>query len=321
VAADQSAARRPMTCPDCAGPVWPQRERLCPRCGYPLMFLEPEPESEGFVVSRVPGERDDATSVLTSPLPGPPMDQPRIVFDQEPPAGQIVCPRCGQINPPSRIRCERCGQDLRPPQQAAPPPLLQQPPPARRGSGRRWLVVVGALAAVGLLAAAVALFVNRGSDGAAPTGQGSTAPVRVPPADITVSASSTLKDPPIFAVTNMLDGDLGTTWQSDGVRLGSNIGVKLTFRFARPARLVRITLINGDGRSPTDFSNNQRAARLAVNTGSGTKTWQVRDTVDPQTLDLDATPTNAVTLVVEAVYPGTRFKDLAVTDVSFDERP
>jgi hypothetical protein len=60
---------------------------------------------------------------------------------------------------------------------------------------------------------------------------------------------------------------------------------------------------------------------LAVNTDAGTNTWQVRDTSDPQTLDLTAAPTRAVTLVVEAVYPGTRYKDLAITDVSFDESP
>jgi hypothetical protein len=280
------------------------------------MFLEPEPESDGVVVARTPGERDDATSVLA-----PPMEQPRFEADQAPLPGQIGCPRCGQGNPPTRIRCERCGQELRPAQPAAPPPPLPPPPPARRGSARLWLSIVAALAATGVLAVAVALLVNRGSDGAPPAGQVTAAPVRVPPADVTVSASSTLKDPPRFAVTNTLDGDLKTAWQSDGLRLGSNVGVRLTFRFAREVRLARITLINGYARSATDYGNNQRVARLAVNTDSGASTWQVRDTSDPQTLDLAAVPTRAVTFVVEAVYTGTRYKDLAITDVSFDERP
>lgn len=305
-----------MTCPDCAGPVWPHRERLCPRCGYPLMFLEPEPESDGFAVARTPGERDDATSVLA-----PPVEQPRVAFDQAPLPGQIACPRCGQGNPPTRIRCERCGQELRPAQATAPPPPLPAPPPARRGSGRLWLAIIAALVAVGVLTAAVVLIVNRNSGSVPPASQASAAPVRVPPADITVSASSTLKDPPRFAVTNTLDGDLSTAWQSDGIRLGTNTGVRLTFRFTRQIRLIRVTLINGYARSATDYGNNQRVARLAVNTDAGTNTWQVRDTSDPQTLDLTAAPTRTVTLVVEAVYPGTRYKDLAITDVSFDESP
>jgi predicted amidophosphoribosyltransferase len=137
--------RKPTTCPDCAGPVWPERERLCPRCGYPLMFLQQESEPEGMVVARAPGEQVEATSTMPAPHPVP-EEQTDV------PVGAVSCPRCAYRSAPTRVRCERCGQELRPPQAQVPPPFPPAPPPP--GGVPLWLILLCVL-----LVLAVAVFV------------------------------------------------------------------------------------------------------------------------------------------------------------------
>jgi hypothetical protein len=43
------------------------------------------------------------------------------------------------------------------------------------------------------------------------------------------------------------------------------------------------------------------------------------DKGDPQTLDLDGAPTTKVTFVMLETYPGTKFEDVCITEVTFDE--
>jgi Nicotine adenine dinucleotide glycohydrolase (NADase) len=313
----------PMTCPDCAGPVWPKRDRLCPKCGYPLMFLQQDSEPEPEVVARAPGEQGDAPTITPA---GPPATA-------GPSPGQLTCSRCGHHNPPDRVRCERCGQELAGQRRAAPlPPVPPAPPsPPRQFGWVGWLIA--ALAAVAVAAGAVVLVVallDGGDDSddqagptdspPAPTETPEPSPEPVDPDDVTATASSTLSDNR-FVVTNTLDGDRTTCWQSAGDQLESNVGVQLTYQFPEPVRIARITLVNGWARSPADFQNNQRVARASVNTDAGTTIWRVRDTAEPQTLELDPEPTSLVTLVIQEVYPGERFRDLAVTEVAFEALP
>jgi ribosomal protein L40E len=324
------AGRPTTTCPDCGGPVRPDRERLCRRCGYPLMFLRDAPDRTAFGPARIPGERDDATGVL----PPARRDEPRLTtVDELPPLapGELVCPRCGERNPPERVRCQRCGQELRtgqprrpPPPRPAPlpPPLPAAAPAPRRSLRQLWPLAV-ALAGAALLIGAAVVLATLGPDLSRSPGQtaaGQPDLVRVPAAEIGPSASSTILDPP-FPVENTVDGDGGTAWQSDGRRLASNVGVTLTFEFASPVRLARITIVNGYARTPGDFANNERIARLRVSGGDWSARWELRDTADPQTLDVDAGEIGAVTFEVEAVYPSARFKQLAVSEVAFDARP
>lgn len=315
--------RRTLTCPDCGTPVRPDRERLCPKCGYLLASLRTTPEPADFGPQRTPGEKGEATSVIPAkradptgtiidgaPLPGP---------------GEVDCPRCRERNPMERVRCQRCGLELRVPQAVAPPPLPIPPSaaaPPRSGSvARKLLPVAGAVVgAVALIAVAVFL-AGRGPDldGDPPPGGGGAAPpglVRVDPRSVRASASSTNPDQG-FAVANTLDGDAGTTWQSDGGRLRSNVGVRLTYQFTNPVQLTRITLVNGDGRSPADYANNQRVKRLRLTSGSWSARWNLDDRAEPQTLAVEAGSVSSLTLEVESTYPGARFKDLAVTEVAF----
>lgn len=332
MATEPTAGQAPMTCPDCAGPVWPQRDRLCPKCGYPLMFLQQESEPEPEVVARAPGEQGDATTV-TPPGPGPGDRAP--TTGAQP--GQTTCPRCGHHNPPDRVRCERCGQELSTTRSAAPlPPAPPAPPsPPRRFGWVAWLVaaLLATALAVGTIVVVVAL-VNRGDDrddqagptggptgGPAPTETPEPTPVPVDSASVTATATSTLPAGDRFAVANTLDDDRTTCWQSAGDQLESNEGVQLTYQFSHPIRLARVTLVNGWARSPEDYENNQRVARATVQTDAGARTWRLRDTAEPQTIELNPVATSLVTLVVEEVYEGERFRDLAITEVSFEQLP
>jgi len=284
------------------------------------MFLEPEPESEGRVVARAPGERDEATQVGPPPQPAG-FDSPRAEPLPPPvltPVGEVACPRCGYPNPPTRVRCQRCGHELRPPEPVAPLPPL--PPPARSGVPWLWLAVIGVVAVLAVAAAGF-LLVNHfwGDDSGTAEAPAQETLVRVDPASVHATASSTSPDPAQYGVANTLDGNRATAWHSFGEEEAS-VGVHLTYRFARPVRLARITMVNGFARSPTDYRNNQRVARFAVRTEAGSRDWALRDTADPQTFDLDAAPTTSVVLTVEAVYPGAVYKDVTVTEIAFDER-
>lgn len=320
VVADARAGRLSATCPDCGGPVRPDRERLCPRCGYPLVFLRGAPV-EAEAPARTPGEREDATSVLSSDQRLRAGDFTTVDEAPRPRAGEIVCPRCGEPNPPERIRCQRCGLELRtgPAVASVPPPVPAAPAPRPM---RRWWPLLAAVAiAVALIVAAV-LLANRGPDMSAGPGGAGGAPgaqlVRIDPGTIRAAASSTNSDERRFRVANTVDGDRNTAWQSDGARVGSNVGVRLTYRFATPVRLARIGIVNGFARSERDFANNERVARFLVRGDDAFRAqWNVADTAEPQQVDLPSPTVTTLTLEVEGVYPGARFPDLAISELAF----
>jgi hypothetical protein len=326
--ADATAGRQTVACPDCGTPVRPDRERLCPTCGYPLVLLRSAPVDAEAGPARVPGEQGEATDVFRTDL----FARGATTVDDQPPPGldEVECPRCRERNPLERIRCQRCGLELqgrRPTPVAAPllpePVLPFEPEPPRPKRGNRWMIPVGwALVIAAALIAAAAFFATRGPDLSnsqeqdPPAGNGGL--VRVAQQDIQASASSTLPNDPRFNVANTVDGKNETTWQSDGKRLRSNVGVSLTYRFARELPLARITVVNGDARSERDFTNNERVRRLQVRAGSWVASWELKDTTDPQSIDVDAGLVSAVTLEVEATYPGTTFKDVAISEVIFE---
>jgi predicted amidophosphoribosyltransferase len=148
-----SNAVRQLPCPDCGSPVQPDREQLCPRCGYPLMFLRQPAEDDARAIPRSPNERDDGTGVMPAPAPRADTRQfpAATAGNQGAPAGHVQCPRCGYANTAARIRCERCGNELR---QARPQAVVLGPPMPQavaRRSGMGWLIALIVLAVLALL--------------------------------------------------------------------------------------------------------------------------------------------------------------------------
>ena len=146
-------AVRQLPCPDCGSPVQPDREQLCPRCGYPLMFLRQPAEDDARAVPRSPNERDDGTGMMPVPAPRTETRQfPAATYGaQQAALGQVQCRRCGYGNTPARFRCERCGEELR----QSRPYAVQLGPPVQpvqqRRSGLGWLIVLIVLAVLALL--------------------------------------------------------------------------------------------------------------------------------------------------------------------------
>jgi ribosomal protein L37E len=301
----------PVSCPDCGAPVYPQHDQLCAQCGYPLMFLRQRPAGDpGFGVARAPGERDApapaAHPVLLQPVPPP----------QQPAPNEIGCPACYEINPAIRIRCQRCGHELRP----ARPAALELPPMPKPKRSKAWIAVLAAVLVVLALGTALTIWVLQRPD--APEFQAQpSAPVLIPVPAGAVTVTATAEDEELdkYGVVKTLDGKLDTAWHSGGHRIPTNVGVEVRFVFNRPVKLARVNVINGFTRSPTDYTNNHRVKKMKVRTDSAEKEWSMADKGDPQTLAFDGAPTTKVTFIMQETYPGTTFKDVCITEVTFDE--
>jgi hypothetical protein len=164
-------------CPECGRPVPPGGAKLCPNCGYPLLFdRPPAPDEDHHKVVYKPTVETPGVDV-SYPLgrgpappapparPGPPprygaAPPPRYGGPQPVRPVGPYCPACRHGNPPHRRRCEICGQELWPgaaqPTRPAPPPPPAVAQPRRRRSWWWIALIVGvplaAVATVWLLA-------------------------------------------------------------------------------------------------------------------------------------------------------------------------
>lgn len=200
------------------------------------------------------------------------------------------------------------------------------PPTAERSP----LVLIGAGVGVGVLllilgALVTGLFGDRGDEAAAPTGT----PVAIPAASITASASSTqeAEGGVTYTAQNTLDGRAETAWNSDGRADGKGPGMVLIYRFSDPVDLTTLTVLNGyqktvqsNGKTSDLFTLNSRFRSLRVTTDAGSWTWDLPDDRTPQTLTRAFGKTSNVRLEVLSVYPGSKYLDLALSEVSFAAR-
>jgi predicted amidophosphoribosyltransferase len=133
-----TGGRAPVTCPDCGKPVPPGTTKLCPRCGYPLMFDTSAPAEvvqPEYLHKPVAPERQRDSEP-------PPMMYPGSIPTVRPEMLGPHCPACRHRNPVQRVRCEICGQELWP--GAASPPRRNQSQPStvvRTRRSRAWVTV------------------------------------------------------------------------------------------------------------------------------------------------------------------------------------
>ena len=148
---DVAPARPPVTCPDCGRSV-AAGGKLCPHCGYPLMFEAQPADAPPPGYLRKPQTVDttrerESYGAFAAP--------PQVV--QQPQALGPHCPACGHRNGARRVRCEVCATELWPGAAfpARRPPFPPRPTTQVSKRRFRWGAVAFVAAA---LAAVVAVY-------------------------------------------------------------------------------------------------------------------------------------------------------------------
>lgn len=142
----------------------------------------------------------------------------------------------------------------------------------------------------------------------------------------TVTASSQLRGAAdsLYAPMNVHDLDYCTAW-CEGVE-GNGVGERLIYHFAPDSpRLHTIIVVNGFVQDSARWRENGRVKELLVHdNGKPVARLALDDTMDDQAFKVGLlgrhTDGRAMDLVFEirAVYPGTRYKNTALTEVYFD---
>jgi hypothetical protein len=329
-----------IACPSCHRLV--AADAPCPQCGPAPVSVPPSSAESTVVLPPVP----DRTAELEIPMGAGDPEEP----EAPPPAWPSLDPAAMAAPAPSTHAAmpepAPSGYGAaREPWSPAFPGVPEPPPveyPATRGptplmpveapkieaaKGRRGAAVLAGAAALVLIGAA-AVAGLRGGGGHQATSRATGAPaardtVRLSPAGVRVSASSTQhpNGGVSYVPAYTLDGHPETAWNSDG----QGAGASLTYTFDSPVDLRSITVLNGyqkvltgsGGKRVDLFQLNERVRTFKIVTDGGTAVWTLRDVRSPQTLTRAFGTTHTVRLQVLAVYPSQRYKDLAVSDVSF----
>jgi len=317
-----------LRCKDCGAPV-DRSIQFCTACGAYLGWAEQEtPAAAGEAevdtapVAVVPAAGRAPTAAVPPPTAGP-----RPIIE-----GGKFCPGCGASNSPSRTFCSRCGAAL---EGAAAVTTTEPVPVVKAAPVRRRLPVVPILAVLILVIAVGIVLVTRGGNDtesatspnssttiiettvAGPTTTAASGPRRIDPATVTALATSTLPDegPFNYGVKNTLDGNLETAW-NDGAA-GPGVGEKLTYRFRNPVDVKTIGLVNGFASTPELFKENARIRSMVVITDFARFPITLPDSSARQELNLPFGRTASVQIEVVSVYPGSKYEDLALTEIDF----
>lgn len=150
-----------ITCPDCGRSVPPGVVKLCPSCGYPIMFEAPQPvEESSRGVLRKPDVAPQPDRAEPAMAAGGGYQAPPPVVSPQTPLGPH-CPACHHRNGARRVRCEVCATELWPGSAspvrrrpvATPPQVPPQRPRLPWAVIIAWILVAVAAVAVVLLLA------------------------------------------------------------------------------------------------------------------------------------------------------------------------
>jgi hypothetical protein len=131
-----------------------------------------------------------------------------------------------------------------------------------------------------------------------------------------VESSSELKSEQglSYAPDNVTDDDLATSWQ-EGAE-GSGEGEWIRFTFEAPATLVRMEIANGYQKDQRRYEGNARPEQVRVEYSDGSSHMvQLQDEQGFQSIPLSPKGTESLTLVVESVYRGTLWEDMAISEI------
>lgn len=132
----------------------------------------------------------------------------------------------------------------------------------------------------------------------------------------TITASSTLEPETAYNVANLFDARGEFAWvegiETDGV------GESFTVSFDEKVKITGVMIKNGYQRSKKHFDDNTRVKKLSIDVDGKSSTISVSDEMTSSTINFD-TPQEGKTFTfkVEEVYPGKKYKDLAISELVF----
>jgi hypothetical protein len=137
------------------------------------------------------------------------------------------------------------------------------------------------------------------------------------PFDVTYCASSVLPSSKtnFYEPSMMFDGNRATAWVEG--EDGDGIDETVTLHFGRERSLVGFEIINGYDKDQRIWAANSRARELEASTGDGqVQVITLKDVRGASRFDFDApVDTSWLQLKIRSVYPGSKYKDTAISEL------
>jgi hypothetical protein len=119
-----------------------------------------------------------------------------------------------------------------------------------------------------------------------------------------------------YRPSNMTDNRLDTAWVEG--QAGDGIGEWVVVEFGRERRFAGFEILNGYHKNVNLFKANNRVRELEMVLSSGYRqTISLQDASGPQRINAQSGGISAtwVQLMIKSVYPGTKYKDTAITEL------
>lgn len=133
-----------------------------------------------------------------------------------------------------------------------------------------------------------------------------------------VSATSILSEKDItHDAKRIVDGNPGTGWV-EGVR-GQGINESVTLYFNGNYQINGMMIKAGYHKSSAHYEKNSRPAEIRITYSDGaSEIHTLRDVYSTQEVQLNnSRATNSITLTILSVYPGNKYEDTVISEVSF----
>ena len=304
----------------------------------PLPRVVPAQAVQSQPVGPDAGQPEAVKPGTARPRPAPTSVVP---VEEAPRPGELICASCGTGNEATRRFCRRCGATLTamPVARRVPwwrrlfvrratatpagvrPQSVQQHAAEAAGGRGSLLFKVLALVLVGAIVGGTASFVLIPGFHDAVTGAANQIRIQVAPNYVPVHVAGQANGPSIpgHGASKAFDGFSNTYWAASAN--ANQPSIRATF--SPPADIAKVLVTAGDS---DDFQAQPRphTIRLDFMDASSavvfTQQFDLQDTKDFQTLDVNAKGAASVTITVLSVYQSTSGKNVSITEVEFRSR-
>ena len=133
---------------------------------------------------------------------------------------------------------------------------------------------------------------------------------------LSVSSQLTGKSGTVYGAAFLNDGDTSTPWE-EGVE-GNGIGEQITYEPESGTKLQVIRIYPGNGRSDKAFQENNRPKTITLEIDGKKQTLNFDDAGHFYTFSSKKPVTaKQVKLIIDSVYPGSKWQDTCISEVEF----